>query len=99
MPDFQPINPGEILSKDFLKPMGVSEYKLAKAMNVPPRRINEIVHGTRAITADTALRLGRAFTMEPQFWLNLQTRYDLEKASDAIADRLDAETYSVRAVA
>ena len=100
MADFPPIHPGEILKEDFLTPMGVSEYRLAKAINVPPRRINEIVHGTRAITADTALRLGRAFNMEPQFWLNLQTRYELEKASDALADRLDTETYSVlRAVA
>ena len=99
MTDFLPIHPGEILSEDFLKPMGVSEYKLAKAMNVPPRRINEIVHGTRAITADTALRLGRAFTMEPQFWLNLQTRYDLETATDALADRLISETHPLAAVA
>ncbi len=100
MADFPPIHPGEILKEDFLTPMGVSEYRLAKAINVSPRRINEIVHGTRAITADTALRLGRAFTMEPQFWLNLQTRYELEKASDALADRLDTETHSVlRAVA
>ena len=99
MPDFPPIHPGEILSEDFLKPMGVSEYKLAKAMNVPPRRINEIVHGTRAITADTALRLGRAFTMEPQFWLNLQTRYDLEKATDVLAERLATETHPLAAVA
>ena len=99
MPDFPPIHPGEILSEDFLKPMGVSEYKLAKAMNVPPRRINEIVHGTRAITADTALRLGRAFSMEPQFWLNLQTRYDLESATDALADRLIIETRPLAVVA
>ncbi len=100
MADFPPIHPGEILKEDFLTPMGVSEYRLAKAINVSPRRINEIVHGTRAITADTALRLGRAFTMEPQFWLNLQTRYELEKASDALSDRLDTETHSVlRAVA
>ena len=99
MPDFPPIHPGEILSEDFLKPMGVSEYKLAKAMNVPPRRINEIVHGTRAITADTALRLGRAFSMEPLFWLNLQTRYDLESTTDALADRLITETRPLAAVA
>ncbi len=79
--------------------MGVTEYRLAKAMNVSPRRINEIIHGIRAITADTALRLGRAFSMEPQFWLNLQTRYDLEKATDAIADRLDTETHPLSAVA
>jgi addiction module HigA family antidote len=88
MPDFPPIHPGEILKEDFLLPMGISEYRLAKAMNVPPRRINEIVHGTRAITADTALRMGLAFGMEAQFWLNLQSRYDLEKASDALSDKL-----------
>jgi len=99
MPDFPPIHPGEILSEDFLKPMAVSQYKLAKAMNVSPRRINEIVHGTRAITADTALRLGRAFSMEPQFWLNLQTRYDLETATDALAGRLATETHPLAAVA
>ncbi len=88
MPDFPPLHPGEILKEDFLLPMGISEYRLAKAMNVPPRRINEIVHGTRAITADTALRMGRAFGMEAQFWLNLQSRYDLEKASDALSEEL-----------
>jgi addiction module HigA family antidote len=99
MPDFPPIHPGEILSEDFLKPMGVTEYRIAKAMNVPPRRINEIVHGTRAITADTALRLGRAFGMEAEFWLNLQTRYDLETAIDALADRLAIETHRLSAVA
>lgn len=99
MPDFPPIHPGEILSEEFLKPMGVSEYRLAKAMNVPPRRINEIVHGTRAITADTALRLSRAFAMEPQFWMNLQSRYDLETASDVLADRLVTETHPLSAVA
>jgi addiction module HigA family antidote len=99
MPDFPPIHPGEILSEDFLKPMGITEYRLAKAMNVPPRRINEIVHGTRAITADTALRLGRAFGMEAEFWLNLQTRYDLETATDALADRLAIETHRLSAVA
>lgn len=99
MPDFEPIHPGEILSKDFLKPMGISEYRLAKAMNVPPRRINEIVHGTRAITADTALRLGRAFGMEAEFWLNLQARHDLEKATDALADQLATTVRPLFAVA
>lgn len=99
MPDFEPIHPGEILSKDFLKPMGISEYRLAKAMNVPPRRINEIVHGTRAITADTALRLGRAFGMEAEFWFNLQARYDLEKATDALADQLATTVRPLFAVA
>jgi antitoxin HigA-1 len=69
-----PIHPGEILMEEFLEPMGISQYRLAKDISVPPRRINEIVHGKRSIAADTALRLGRFFGMSPQFWLNLQTR-------------------------
>ncbi len=72
------ITPGEILAEDFLKPLGLSQYRLAKDISVPARRINEIVKGERAITADTALRLGRYFRMSAQFWLNLQSRYDLE---------------------
>ena len=72
------ITPGEILHEDFLKPLGLSQYRLAKDIGVPARRINEIVKGKRAITADTALRLGRFFRMSPQFWLNLQAHYDLE---------------------
>ncbi len=99
MPDFPPIHPGLILKEDFLLPMGISEYRLAKAMNVPPRRINEIVHGTRAITADTALRMGRAFGMEAQFWLNLQSRYDLEKASDALSDELTMRVHPLSSAA
>lgn len=79
-----PIHPGEILSEEFLEPMGISQYRLAKDISVPPRRINEIVHGKRSITADTALRLGRFFNMSPQFWLNLQTRYDLEVTEDQL---------------
>ncbi len=82
-----PIHPGEILLDEFLKPMGISQYRLAKDISVPPRRINEIVHGTRSITADTALRLGLFFGMSPQFWLNLQSRYDLEVTED----RLESE--------
>src|SRR5215475_5719820 len=89
--DFPLIHPGEILLEDFLKPMQISQYSLAEAIGVPPRRINEIVHGKRAITADTALRLGRFFGMEAQFWMNLQTRYDLETRREALADRLDQE--------
>jgi addiction module HigA family antidote len=85
------IHPGEILMEEFLRPMGISQYRLAKDISVPPRRINEIVHGKRAITADTALRLGRYFQMSPQFWLNLQTRFDLEVTEDRLADRLDKE--------
>ncbi len=86
-----PIHPGEILFEEFLKPMGISQYRLAKDISVPPRRINEIVHGKRSITADTALRLGRFFEISPQFWLNLQNRFDLEMAEDLLADRLDKE--------
>jgi len=88
-----PIHPGEILIEEFLKPMGISQYRVAKDISVPPRRINEIVHGKRAITADTALRLGRFFKMSPQFWLNLQTRYDLEVTEDLLADRLVKEVH------
>ena len=88
-----PIHPGEILIEEFLKPMGISQYRLAKDISVPPRRINEIVHGKRSITADTALRLGRFFEIAPQFWLNLQNRFDLEVAEDLLADRLDKEVH------
>jgi addiction module HigA family antidote len=86
-----PIHPGEILIEEFLKPMGLSQYRLAKDISVPPRRINEIVHGKRSISADTALRLGRFFGMSPQFWLNLQTRFDLEVTEDLLAERLETE--------
>ena len=92
-----PIHPGDILMEEFLEPMGLSQYRLAKDISVPPRRINEIVHGKRAITADTALRLGRFFGMSPQFWLNLQTRYDLEVTEDLLEDRLDAEVHTLQA--
>ncbi len=92
-----PIHPGEILMDEFLEPMGISQYRLAKDISVPPRRINEIVHGKRSITADTALRLGRFFDMSPQFWLNLQTRYDLEITEDFLAGRLDDEVHSLPA--
>ena len=86
-----PIHPGEILLEEFLRPMGISQYRLAKDISVSPRRINEIVHGKRAITADTALRLGRFFGMSPQFWLNLQNRYDLEVTEDMLVGRIDKE--------
>ncbi len=79
----RPIHPGEILLEEFLIPFGVSQYRLAKDIHVPARRINEIVHGTRAVTVDTALRLARYFGTSPQFWLNLQTHYDLRKAITA----------------
>lgn len=91
--DIPPIHPGEILMTEFLEPMGISQYRLAKDIGVTPRRINEIVHGRRAITADTALRLGRFFSMEAQFWLNLQTHYDMEVALEALEDRLDKEVH------
>ena len=91
-----PLHPGEILIEEFLKPMGISQYRLAKDISVPPRRINEIVHGKRSITADTALRLGRFFEIAPQFWLNLQNRFDLEKTEDLLADRLDKEIHVLR---
>ena len=80
--------PGEILLEEFLKPMGVSQYALAKAINVPPRRINEIVHGQRAITADTALRLAKFFGTDPQSWLNLQGDFDTAQARERISDEL-----------
>ena len=86
-----PIHPGEILLEEYLKPLGISQYRLAKDTSVPPRRINEIVHGKRAITADTALRLARYFGTSERFWLNLQTRYDLEVEKDRLADRLEEE--------
>lgn len=84
----QAIHPGEILNEEFLEPMGVTQYRLAKDISVPPRRINEIVHGMRAITADTALRLGRYFKMSPEFWMNLQSHYDLEVEKDRLSSRL-----------
>lgn len=85
-----PIHPGEILMEEFLVPMGVTQNRLAVSIGVPPRRINEIVHGKRRITADTALRLGRFFSMSAQFWINLQVRYDLEVELDALGDALDS---------
>ena len=89
------IHPGEILYEEFLKPLGISQYRLAKDISVPPRRINEIVHGKRSITADTALRLGKFFGISAQFWLNLQTRYDLEVTEDLLSDRLDKEVHTL----
>jgi addiction module HigA family antidote len=86
-----PIHPGEILLEEFLKPMGISQYRLAKATSVPARRINEIVHGKRSVTADTALRLSRYFGMSDRFWMNLQSRYDIELEKDRLGTRLDEE--------
>ena len=86
-----PLHPGEILFEDFLKPMGLSQNRLALDIRVPARRINEIVLGKRRITADTALRLAKYFNMSPQFWLGLQLDYDLDVAEDKLADRLEKE--------
>jgi addiction module HigA family antidote len=84
-----PVHPGEILQEEFLAPLGVSQYQLAKAVDVPARRINEIVHGQRRITADTALRLSRYFGTSERFWLNLQARYDLEIEKDRLGTALE----------
>jgi addiction module HigA family antidote len=84
-----PIHPGEVLLTEFLEPLGVTQHRLAVAVGVPPRRINEIVHGKRGISADTALRLSRFFGTTDRFWLNLQSRYDLEIERDRLADTLD----------
>jgi addiction module HigA family antidote len=89
-----PVHPGEILMEEFLTPMGISQYRLSRDISVPPRRINEIVHGTRSVTADTALRLGRYFGVSPQFWLNLQSHFDLEQERDRLGDRLEQEVQS-----
>jgi addiction module HigA family antidote len=89
----QPIHPGEILMEEFLKPMGISQYKLAKDISVPARRINEIVQGKRSITPDTALRLSRYFGLSERFWINLQARYDLEIEKDKLDDRLNKEVH------
>jgi len=86
-----PIHPGEVLKEDFLDPMGISQYRLARDIGVHPRRINAIVQGKRSVTADTALRLGRYFGIEPEFWMNLQTHYDLEVESDRLAGKLEQE--------
>lgn len=85
------IHPGEILMEEFLKPLDMSQYRLAKEISVPPRRINEIVHGKRAVSADTALRLSRFFGTTDRFWLNLQTGYDLEVEKDRLGKRLEKE--------
>ena len=87
----KPIHPGEVLLEDFLEPLGISQYRLAHDISVPPRRINEIVHGKRGITADTALRLARYFGTTERFWLNLQARFDLEVQRDLLGQRLEKE--------
>jgi addiction module HigA family antidote len=93
-----PIHPGEILLEEFLKPMIISQYRLSKDIGVPPRRINEIVHGKRSITADTALRLARYFGTSERFWMNLQSRYDLEVEKDKLGQRLIDEVHPVARV-
>lgn len=92
-----PIHPGEILLEDFLEAMGISQYRLAQDISVPPRRINEIVHGSRRISADTALRLARYFGTTERFWLNLQSRFDLEEQKDLLGPRLAKEVVVLRA--
>ncbi len=86
-----PVHPGEILMEEFLKPLGISQYRLAKDINVPARRVNEIVQGKRSISADTALRLSRYFNLSERFWLNLQARYDLETQKDKLNGRIESE--------
>ncbi|RMD82733.1 MAG: addiction module antidote protein, HigA family [Candidatus Dadabacteria bacterium] len=86
-----PVSPGEILSEEFLKPMGLSQNRLARDLGVPPRRINEIVHGKRRITADTALRLAKYFKMSPEFWLGLQMAYELDLETERLKDRIEHE--------
>jgi addiction module HigA family antidote len=90
MTTFAPVHPGEILDTEFLTPLGVTQYRLAKTIGVPARRINEIVHGKRSITADTGLRLSRALGLSDTFWINMQAHYDTEIARDRIAAELDA---------
>ncbi|MFC6014887.1 HigA family addiction module antitoxin [Plantactinospora solaniradicis] len=90
MSKLAPIHPGEVLMEDFIVPLGITQHKVAVAIGVPPRRINEIVHGKRRITADTALRLSRYFRTTDLFWINLQNRYDLEVEKDALGDALDS---------
>ncbi|MBI4524474.1 MAG: HigA family addiction module antidote protein [Deltaproteobacteria bacterium] len=94
-----PVHPGEVLLEEFLKPLDISQYRLAKDINVPPRRVNEIVQGKRSISADTALRLARYFGTSDRFWLNLQARYDLEVEKDRLGNRLEREVAVRRAVA
>jgi addiction module HigA family antidote len=92
-PKLPPVHPGEILLEEFLLPLGISQYRLAKDVSVPPRRINEIVRGSRAVTADTALRLARYFGTSERFWLNLQAQYDLEVEKERLGGRLEREVH------
>lgn len=94
----KPVHPGEVLMKDFIEPMEITRYKVAKAIKVPQRRIDEICAGQRAMSADTALRLGRLFDIDPQMWMNLQAQYDLELAARELRKRLDSEITPLPAV-
>ncbi|MCE5279758.1 MAG: HigA family addiction module antitoxin [Planctomycetaceae bacterium] len=87
----KPVHPGEIFQEEFLKPMGITQYRLAKDIGVQPTRVNQIIKGRLGVTADTALRLGRYFGMSPQFWLNLQSYYDLERARERLEKRIEKE--------
>lgn len=86
-----PVSPGEVLLEEFLKPMNISQNKLAEDISVPSNRISQIVNGKREITADTALRLGRYFSIEPEFWMNLQARYNMKQARNRIGSNLEKE--------
>jgi len=97
--DLPPVHPGEILLEDFLKPMGITRYRLAKSIGVPQRRIDEICAGKRAITADTALRLARFFGTDAQSWMNLQAEYDLESASIMLTDKINHEVKPLKEAA
>ncbi len=88
-----PVHPGEVLLEEFLTPLGISQYRLAKDIGVPARRINEVVHGKRAVTAGTALRLSRYFGTSERFWMNLQAQYDLEVEKDRLGDRLEKDVH------
>jgi antitoxin HigA-1 len=98
MKKLAPVHPGEVLLKEFLEPMGVTQYRLAKDTGVPARRINEIVHGSRAVTANTALRLARYFGTTAQFWMNLQAHYDLDVEQEKLGARIDREVHVLKAV-
>ena len=93
MPDFAPIHPGEVLREDFLKPLGLSQHALAKAIGVPQMRVSAIVNGRRAVTADTALRLARYFGTSAEFWLGMQATYDLEMARDRVGAEIEAQVH------
>ncbi|MBX7234585.1 MAG: HigA family addiction module antidote protein [Caldilineales bacterium] len=99
MTNLPPVHPGEVLLEDFMKPLGLSQYRVAMDIGVTPLRISQIVHGKRAITVDTALRLARYFGTTPGIWLRLQARYDLEVAQEKLADQINREVKVLRPVA